>query len=132
MKKFADELNKGLDKKHNHWIITKYKDENDNIGFHSDKDRDFEEDSFIVVVKLGAPRLFEFQFSGQKPFWSKKLEEGTAVFMKAKNGNDANSLIQHGVPSMKEPIGVSGSIVSRSIETVVPWDMVHKNVRQRS
>lgn len=120
------------EKKHNHWIITKYKDEKDNIGFHNDKDRDFEEDSYVVVIKMGAPRLFEFRIKGEKLFWSKTLKAGTAIFMRAKGkgGNDANSVMQHGVPSMKDKVGISGSIVSRAIKTVVPWDKVHKLVKQ--
>lgn len=142
MVEFEQEINKKLKeynylgksrKRHNHWIITKYNDEKDNIGFHHDKDGDFEPNSYIIVVKLGSPRLFQFRMSGEKkPFWSKIVKPGTAIFMGTKfsNGKDANQLVQHSVPPMKTKVGVSGSIVSRVIKTVIPWDQVHKSVEK--
>lgn len=139
MKEFKEAINNKLkDKKylgksgkeHNHWIITKYNDENDNIGFHNDKDNDFEEDSYIVVVKMGEPRLFELRIGTEKPFWSKIVQAGTGIFMGtgSSDGKDANRMVQHSVPKMKSKVGVSGSIVSRCVKTVVPWDQVHKAV----
>jgi len=112
------------EKKHNHWIITKYNDGIDNIGFHSDKDKDFEPDSWIVIVKMGASRNFDLQIEG-KTFWSKELLAGTGIFMNCK----ANQIVKHAVPPMKKEIGISGSIVSRCIKTLIPWDKVHKNVK---
>lgn len=51
-----------LEKSHNHWIITRYESDDDNIGFHSDKMKDWEDDSCFVVIKLGTPRRFEFSW----------------------------------------------------------------------
>ena len=121
-------------KKLNHWIVTTYEDENDYIGFHSDKAKDFDEESYFVVMKLGAPRKFEFRMKKEVnqdkevPFFSKVLSAGTAVFVRANGINDANSIVQHGVPPMDEACGPSGSIVGRAIKTVIPWDTVHANI----
>lgn len=77
MKELMEKLDGGLRKRHSQWIITKYKDGNDNIGFHSDKNKDFDVDSYFVVIKLGEPRKFEFRMKrtendkNPKPFFSK-------------------------------------------------------------
>ena len=49
------------------------------------------------------------------------------MFVRANGINDANSIVQHGVPPMDEACGPSGSIVGRAIKTVIPWDTVHAN-----
>ena len=67
----------------------------------------------------------------EKPFFSEVLQAGTAIFVRAnsQDGLDANSIVQHGVPTSKTPCGPSGSIVARSIKTVVPWATVQKNIQ---
>ena len=50
------------------------------------------------------------------------------MFVRANGVNDANSLVQHGVPPMDVPCGPSGSIVGRAIKTVIPWDTVRANI----
>ena len=110
-----------------------YDDETYNIGFHSDKQTNFVEESYFLVTKLGAPRKFEFRLAepkNTKPFFSKMMSPGTAVFVRAKStdGKDANSIVQHGVPEMNQKCGISGSIVARCIKTVVPWATVQKNI----
>ncbi len=134
---FAERLNAGLVRSghepHNHWIATRYETEDDNIGLHSDKDRDFADNSFFAVVKLGSPRPFAFRMSGSKePFFTRELAAGTAIFVRCKAPGAANSIVQHGVPKVANPIGQSGSIVSRCIVTRVPWDQVRREVEKRT
>jgi alkylated DNA repair dioxygenase AlkB len=118
---------------HNHYIVTCYEDRKDNIGYHSDKDKDFAEDSFFVVIKFGAPRMFAFRVPGaDDPFLVRELSAGTAIFVRCKARNAANDLVQHGVPVMDDYVGQSGSIVSRCIETVVPWDQVKRQIKNRA
>jgi hypothetical protein len=116
----------------NHGIATKYADGNDCIGPHSDKDRDFKEDSWFCVVKLGAPRPFEFSMAGDPsntPIWSKVLQPGDAVFVRTKAGPCcANNLLKHSVPRTDPKCGVSGSIVFRCIKTRVSWPRMRKLV----
>lgn len=119
--------------RHNHWIATRYDDGAHSIGFHSDKDRDFAPGSYFVVLKLGAPREFAFRMVGEKePFYCRTLEAGTAVFVRCKAPGAANSIVQHGVPETSSAVGASGSIVSRCITTVVPWERVRREVERRT
>jgi hypothetical protein len=51
-----------LDQSLNAFILTRYKSGKDNIGFHSDKMKDFAKNSVFVVIKLGDARPFEFSW----------------------------------------------------------------------
>jgi hypothetical protein len=136
----AQALNAGLAPQHNHWIVTRYEDGSDNIGYHSDKTADFHPNSWFVVIKLGEPRPFAFRVKAAKgepeqdPFFSKVLPAGTAIFCRAKSsdGFDANNIVEHGVPPVDTICGTSGSIVSRCITTVIPWNEVIKEVADRT
>ena len=114
----------------NHAIFTRYEDQNDFIGFHADKERDFEVDSYFLVIKLGATRDFVLTDNDSNVFWSEKLPGGSMVIIRAKSSGNpaANSLLKHGVPVSLTECGPSGSIVFRCIKTVVPWDKVRENI----
>lgn len=122
-------INRGIedDCQHNEWIVTRYNDGNDNIGLHHDKHKDFHKDSMFVVVKFGCPRIFEFQLPTGEILYSEKLSAGTAIFV----GEKSNQLVKHAVPSSKEECGISGSVVGRCIDTIVPWEKVDKEVEKR-
>ena len=53
IKSMVDKINEKLElgKAHNNWILTQYRSGSDNIGFHSDKMKDFEKDSCFIVIK---------------------------------------------------------------------------------
>lgn len=149
VKQLAEKLNEGLAEPgraepHNHWIVTRYEDQEDNIGFHSDKNKDFAENSFFVVIKFGEPRPFAFRLppknendepNDQRPFFSRALSPGTAIFVRCKAPTGelaaANELVQHGVPAHDAVVGESGSIVSRCIITRTPWDKVRSMIDKR-
>ena len=120
----------------NHAIFTRYENEQDYIGMHSDKEKDFCCGSYFVVIKLGAPREFVLTTKQGDEFWRKELPSGTLMIVRAKGPEGetataaANSKMKHGVPLSKIKCGPSGSIVFRCIETVVPWDEVHVNVQR--
>ena len=129
----SDKIFKREEHLFNHYIATIYDDETYKIGFHSDKQTNFVEDSYFLVIKLGEARKFEFRLADQKkskPFFSENLSPGTAIFVRAhsSDGTDANSRVQHGVPEMNQKCKISGSIVARCIKTVVPWKSVQKNI----
>jgi len=109
---------------HNHYIATMYKNGNDSIGLHSDKDKDIQPDSWIMVFKLGpSARLFQFADLDGTIIAEQRLAPGAAIFMSTK----ANARIKHGVPKESSTeVGLSGSIVTRAITTVIPWDEVRK------
>jgi len=136
MRRLTERLNAGLvpsgHQPHSHWILTRYDNADDGIGFHSDKDPDFAVNSFFIVIKFGAPRPFAFRMRGAKqPFFSRTLSAGSAVFVRCKADGAANNLVQHGVPPLTAPVGASGSLVSRCITTQIPWETVHLEVRRR-
>lgn len=108
----------------NHAIFTRYEDEKDFIGMHSDKEKDFVDGSYFVVFKLGASRDFAFS-ANDEIIWQETLTEGTAIIVKT---GSANQQVKHGVPVMNEMCGPSGSIVFRCIKTVIPWADVQKNI----
>jgi len=104
----------------NHGIVTAYDSEADNIGFHTDKHRSLAPDAGIFVVKMGAVgRRFAIRTLASAsmkqldvtPFFDEVLVPGTLIFMTA----GANQLTQHAVPVESAPIGLSGSIVWRTI-----------------
>jgi alkylated DNA repair dioxygenase AlkB len=102
----------------NHAISTLYETGDDNIGDHDDKPQDIDDDSWILVVKLGAPRPFEIK-QGKNLVWSESPEPGSAILMNL----TANKLYKHGVPKV-ENTGLSASIVLRRIKTVLAWNHV--------
>ena len=113
----------------NHYIATRYSDGKDNIGWHSDKDNDIAPGSLITVVKMGARgRPFEMCLPGEEksPFFSAVLAPGTAVIMTL----EANLTTKHQVPVVNEA-SPSGSIVFRTIKTVVSHDTVAKELSKR-
>lgn len=130
-KKVLADINTGLGVNgkaaHNHVIYTQYECDQDNIGAHHDKMRDIDISSWIIVVKLGEARPFAFYQSQESeiPLWQKTLEAGTAVFMNARG----NALVRHGVPKC-DKVGASGSIVTRCITTLVPWDTMETGAKK--
>ena len=98
--------------------MTKYNDGNDSIGLHSDKTLNWHENSSFHVVKYGAARRFQIVLNDAEEtvLFDMKLPAGTSITCDM----FANSVTKHGVPKTDEEVGVSGSIVSRSIRTVMP------------
>ena len=125
-----DEWATGLGFPHaNHYIVTKYRDGQHNIGFHSDKPMDIAPGSLITVVKTGTHgRPFELCYPGEEsaPFYSQVLAPGTAVIMTL----EANLKTKHGVPIVAEA-GASGSIVFRTIATKLTPETVVKELGKR-
>jgi len=99
----------------NHWIITKYKNHDDSIGLHSDKMKNWHDNSSFHVVKFGVPRRFLVVLNdiNETVLFDMYLPEGTSVKMNM----DTNRITKHGVPKEVNICGESGSIVSRFIKT---------------
>ena len=58
-----NKMNELLHYKHNHWIATCYEDGHDNISLHSDKVQNWVPGSCFIILKMGAPRRFQFSQS---------------------------------------------------------------------
>jgi hypothetical protein len=117
----CDKLNVHMDEsmQFNHCIGTMYEDGQDNIGFHSDKVKNWVKNSPFIAIKFGEARHFSFSSVDGDVFFNEKLAAGTAVIV----GYDANQETKHAVP-IEEIVGQSGSLVFRSLETCVPWEKV--------
>ena len=115
----------------NHVIATLYENGDDNIGPHSDKIKDFANDSWFCVLKLGASRNFQFTDLAGNELYNEVLSAGAAIFVRANGENAANLIVKHAVPPMAD-CGPSGSLTFRNITTVVPWAQVRKEVAKRS
>lgn len=113
----------------NHMIVTKYQDGKHFIGKHSDKVADIAADSLITVVKTGSHgRPFQlFRGGEKKPFFERVLAPGTALVMTL----EANLATKHAVPVVKES-KPSGSIVFRTIKTVIPCEVAERQLRKRA
>lgn len=116
----------------NNDIITGYNDCDANIGYHYDKMRSLAMTGAISVVKMGSPRRFcvrerliptrkltkkekeALQKSQDKmpSLFDEVVESGALIFMTM----EANYLTQHAVPKMDAPVGLSGSIVFRTVD----------------
>ena len=116
----------------NNDIITGYNDCDANIGYHYDKMRSLAMTGAIAVVKMGATRRFcvrerliptrkltkkekvEHQKMQDKvlPLFDEVVESGALIFMTM----EANYLTQHAVPKMDSPVGLSGSMVFRTVD----------------
>ena len=70
---------------------------------------------------ISAVTLFTEDLAATKAFYSEVLGAGTAIFVRCKAPGAANTIVQHGVPPSEGTVGVSGSIVTRCISTVIPW-----------
>jgi len=112
----------------NHWIATKYEDENDSIGLHSDKTKNWVKNSSLHVVKFGHPRRFQLVLNDEQEtvLFDMVLPSGTSVVC----DTFANSVTKHGVPRCAGQVGVSGSLVGRSIETDMRLEEFQKKVER--
>lgn len=119
-------------KKSNQIIVTAYRDETCGIGKHFDKPKsiatsDKEGTSLITVIKTGdCGRPFEIYLLGDEetPAWSSVVAPGSAVIMTL----EANLKTKHAVPMLSESCGSSGSLVWRTISSVLSVDEVQKKV----
>ena len=133
---FADAC--GLDRS-NHAITTAYDDKEANIGFHFDKTRTLSDRGCIAVLKIGkcARRfclrervikdiseelsekekekvnvLLDKEHDAMPLIFDEYVPPGTLLFMTM----EANFRTQHGVPEESSTVGVSGSIVFRTVD----------------
>lgn len=110
----------------NYIIVTIYENGQDHIDEHSDKTKDFDDNSLLTVVKLGpGERSFVIRDGkGGKELFNKKLPVGSAVLMTVPGNNSTT----HEVP-IDGSTQLSGSIVFRTITTREPFEKVCKAVQ---
>lgn len=110
----------------NHFIVTRYRDGDHNIGAHFDKPTSIAEKSLIIVIKLGEiGRPFKLEWLDGSVIFDKVLPPGTGVVMTL----EANLKTKHSVP-VCETSGNSGSLVARTITDEVSWEEAKKKIRK--
>ena len=119
-------------RKTNQAIITRYRDGDHFIGAHFDKPKSIapsteDKASLITVVKIGdIGRRFNLYDLKGNIIWSEIIKPGDALIMTL----EANLKTKHEVPMCAEGevAGDSGSIVFRSISSVLPYEKVQKKI----
>ena len=113
----------------NQAILTRYRDQDHGIGRHYDKPKsiapsDANGASLITVIKTGeVGRKFNIYDLNDNLIWGEVVAPGDAIVMTL----EANLKTKHEVPIEKDAaIGDSGSIVFRSIASIVPHAEVMK------
>lgn len=96
----------------NHAIATKYANESDGIGMHSDKAACIHTASVIVVVRFGCERDWRIASLDDVENVVRTVKHGDIIIMGA---GATNAIVKHGVPELKYKCSVSGSLVFRHI-----------------
>jgi alkylated DNA repair dioxygenase AlkB len=99
----------------NHAVVNRYLVGSDHIGFHRDKDRDFVENSSILTLSFGQPRLFTLKNNTTNITQKIILQPGSLMILGPKTNNEW----KHSIPkrSSKDINNVRISVTLRSIKT---------------
>lgn len=118
----------------NHAIATRYRDGNDTITWHSDKEKDIREGSPILSLSFGATRIFRLGKPNNKKTVTVKhsihLESGDLFVL----GPLTNKEYQHDVPKTKkdeEEVGQRISLVMRDIKSKIKRSDAAKKAKKR-
>ena len=117
----------------NHHIVTMYEKEDCGIGMHYDKPKSIDPNSVILVIKTGdCGRPFRITDNRggadqDKELFNAVVAPGDAVLMSMKS----NLATKHGVPIVTQSMGMSGSIVMRTINEWVSREQLQKELRRR-
>lgn len=87
----------GHDARFNSVLLNFYRDGNDSIGMHADKESQLESDPTIASLSLGATRTFKFRHIASGLMLTEPLTGGSLLVMKG----DTQRKWLHGIP--KEP-----------------------------
>jgi len=63
-------------------LLNFYRDGNDNIGWHSDDEKELGKDPVIASLSFGAERMFHLKHNKEKISFKIKLENGSLLLMK--------------------------------------------------
>ena len=97
----------GISPNGNHVIVKRYRNENDSIGWHSDKDDSFLPNYNIAVLTLGAERTIQFRQGKGCPVFSRTLAPGVMP-------QELNRTWKHQAPAMRGREAPSFALMLRS------------------
>lgn len=91
-------------------LLNEYRDENDTVGFHGDKEA-LGPGNAVMTISLGASRRFIFEDNGTKAKKEIWLNNGDGFLM----AGDIQKLYKHSIPREKFPTGYRISLTFRYI-----------------
>jgi hypothetical protein len=106
IKELFDQINDKLEMKKqlNAFIITRYNSGQDNIGFHSDKTKDFAKESCFFVIKLGQSRPFEFSWDEPAIIEAKAGVKQAEIKLKKSKGEEEVAGLKQAKENLKNAI----------------------------
>lgn len=112
-----DHIDQGIGIRCNHVVVNRYNDQNDQIGYHTDKDKDFADDYSIVTVSFGATRVIhlrERERKSGKPCAVLELPSGSVYRL----NQATNKAFKHSVPRVKDVRGMRLGLTFRTVKTM--------------
>ncbi|CAF3457505.1 unnamed protein product [Rotaria sp. Silwood1] len=102
----------------NHCVVNQYRDNNDHIGYHFDKTRDFVNDSNVLVLSFGGERLLRLKHNESKITEDIHLKSGSLFVL----GWKTNSIWKHSIVKTQRPCDRRVSLTYRLIKTILHKD----------
>ncbi|VBB17651.1 2OG-FeII oxygenase superfamily protein [Yasminevirus sp. GU-2018] len=99
----------------NHCVVTLFRNENDSLAFHQDKELDLKDNSLIVSISFGDPRPIVFEEIDGKRSIRIMLQPGSILVF----GPKTNSRFRHAIPKLTEKVGPRISLSARYISTFI-------------
>ncbi|CAF0912295.1 unnamed protein product [Rotaria sordida] len=118
LKRLRDRLFEITGQKCNHCVVNQYRDNNDHIGYHFDKTRDFVNDSNVLVFSFGGERILRLKHNGSKITEDIHLKSGSLFDL----GWKSNSIWKHSIIKTKRSCERRVSLTYRLIKTILHKD----------
>ncbi len=90
-----------------------YRDGQDSMGWHADKEKELGDQPFIASLSLGASRLFRLQHNKSREIHDIVLDNGSLLLM----GGELQRKWRHSVPKQREESGARINLTFRVIMT---------------
>ena len=98
LKKIKDIIHKKLNIPVNYVLVNLYEDGNEYIGWHSDDEKDIDQNHPIVSLSFGSERSFLLRDKRTKDTYEKVLENNSCILMKP----PCQKLYKHSLPKRKK------------------------------
>lgn len=104
-----------IDQELNHCVATLFRDADDSLAFHQDKELDLKDKSLIVSISFGETRPIVFEEIDGKTKITIYLQPGSLLVF----GPKTNSRFRHAILKLTSPVGPRISLSVRSITTYI-------------
>ncbi|CAF1079062.1 unnamed protein product [Didymodactylos carnosus] len=98
----------------NHLVVNQYRNNNDHIGYHVDKTRDFVQNASVLTLSFGEKRLFRLKNIRTKEIQELRLDSGSLFVL----GPKTNSEWKHSIIKSGKLCGRRVSLTYRTIKTI--------------